>query len=316
MHICENCGLEFKWKCALEKHQSKPTPCVLPIPDKVPNNMCKWCGRTLSNVSSCDRHLKTCVVRKNRNKLQRLRKAKDRKQKEITAKESDEKIDKLVEANERMQEQLAELMRKVDGGIVAKKEQPVQINNYISPYIVNGNIYINNIHEPNTDFITAKFVEELTDKHQAMAPLYLTLDTYFNPDRPENHSFHIVNAVTKDSIMRLQGSWQPMPPVSTRGHINIILQDGFGNTIKNLRIIEKYNGSDLFKKICNIRADDKLFAAYARQLMQMAIDAFKRNNITPDSIEKSIERGKLIANDGKLIANDKFIIENGKEEDE
>jgi len=300
---------------------ARVNPCVKELPEVIPENTCNWCGYTLKHTASYRRHLTTCVAKKNRNKIRKIQRdklkaeqvQKDRNDK--IQKDNDDKMEQLLEQMEQMREQFTEMMEQMRQG-VAVKDPPVQVNNYISPYIVNGNVIINSIDKPNTDFIDAKFVEELADKHHTMTPLYLTLDTYFNPERPENHSIHITNAVTKDGMIWMGNGWRAVPAISTKGHVDFILRNGFTNTIKYLRVIEKYKDGKLVREICNIRSDDRSFDAHSRQLLQSAIDVFKRHKITPDFINQSIERGRSgdAADDDvidEIVVND---IVNGKEE--
>jgi len=283
--ICEECGREFKYKHAWQGHLKKKNPCVKDIPEVKPKNMCDWCHYTFAHKSGLSRHHKTCPVKKNKNKLDEIRKEKEEKaraDKLVNVIEKlTEKIDELTNDNQKLHEKLNE---------IRNDKQKVDIN-FRSKYVQNNGVIINNAISPNMAFADKEIVEKLLDSNKLEAPLFLSYETYYG-NHPENHSLHITNCKTKEGLAYRNGRWTHASRADVSSYLLNALYTGYDHVIRIGSTIDKYADHVLLAEIKRNQNDDKNIALELNKLLFLAVQVAKKNDINPHFIDEDIKRGK------------------------
>ena len=289
IYYCEKCGRGFVRPSTYKAHCNKNPPCVQDIPEIVPEDMCKWCGRKFAHAANKYRHYKTCPVNKNKEKLNEIKKAKEEK----------ERLDKMTIAFEAMNKQMGRemaLMREDNKRLIKMIEdlkndkQQVDIN-YKSKYIQNNVVIINNAISPNTDFISKEIVGDMLDNHKLNAPIFLTAEIYYG-DRPENHSLHITNQKTTEGVAYRNGVWVPLKRNDIQAYLLNGLYTSYDKIIQLGRNIDRYSNDVLLSEIERNQHDDKNIANEIRSLIFLAVQTAKKNDISLNFIEEDIKRGR------------------------
>ena len=285
MFTCDKCGRDFAKSSTYKSHQNRKNPCVKPIPENLPKNTCKWCGHTLSSSSSFSRHKNVCIVKKNKGKLDEIRKAKEERQ----------RIDKMTEAFEAMDKRMQNITdenQKLIKIIEDLKNDKQQVDiNYKSKYIQNNVVIINNAISPNTDFISKEMVGDMLDNHKLNAPIFLTAEIYYG-DRPENHSLHITNQKTTEGVAYRNGVWVPLKRNDIQAYLLNGLYTSYDKIIQLGRNIDRYSNDVLLSEIERNQHDDKNIANEIRSLIFLAVQTAKKNDISLNFIEEDIKRGR------------------------
>jgi hypothetical protein len=298
MFTCDKCGRDFAKSSTYKSHQNRKNPCVKPIPENLPKNTCEWCGHTLSSSSSFSRHKNVCIVKKNKGKLDEIRKAKEERQRIDKMTEAFEAIDKrmqnITDENQKLIKMIEELKN---------DKQQVDIN-YKSKYIQNNVVIINNAISPNTDFISKEMVGDMLDNHKLNAPIFLTAEIYYG-DRPENHSLHITNQKTTEGVAYRNGVWVPLKRTDIQAYLLNGLYTSYDKIIQLGRNIDRYSNDVLLSEIERNQHDDKNIANEIRSLIFLAVQTAKKNDISLNFIEEDIKRGRAALKmiDGVLVDN-------------
>lgn len=303
MLTCDKCGRDFNKSSTYKSHQNRKNPCVKAIPKNPPKNTCKWCGYTFSNSSSFCRHKNACVVKKNKGKLDEMRKLKEERERMNKMTEAFEAMDKRMQnindENKRLIKMIEELKN---------DKQKVDIN-YQSKYVQNNVVIINNAISPNTDFIDKDLVEKLLDSQKLNAPLFLTAEIYYG-DIPENHSLHITNQKTTEGVAYRNGIWVPLSRDDIRAYLLNGLYTSYDKILQFGRTIDKYANHIILTEIARNKNDDKNIANEIRSLIFLAIQTAKKNNINPHFIEEDIKRGRAALKMIENVLDDGVVFEN------
>jgi len=247
--------------------------------------MCRWCGKTLSSFSNKSRHENTCIVKKNQEKIIKIKEEKD----------AAAKVDKLVEEVARMREENKQyqinqqkMLEKLDE--IKNDKQKVDIN-FRSKYVQNNVVIINNAISPNMAFVDKEIVEKLLDSNKLEAPLFLSYETYYG-NHPENHSLHITNCKTKEGLAYRNGKWAHASQADVSSYLLNVLYTGYDHVIRIGSTIDKYADHVLLAEIKRNQNDDKNIALELNKLLFLAVQVAKKNDINPHFIDEDIKRGK------------------------
>ena len=285
MFTCDKCGRDFAKSSTYKSHQNRKNPCVKPVPENLPKNTCEWCGHTLSSSSSFSRHKNVCIVKKNKGKLDEIRKAKEERQRIDKMTEAFEAIDKRMQ---NITDENQKLIKMIED--LKNDKQQVDIN-YKSKYIQNNVVIINNAISPNTDFISKEMVGDMLDNHKLNAPIFLTAEIYYG-DRPENHSLHITNQKTTEGVAYRNGVWVPLKRNDIQAYLLNGLYTSYDKIIQLGRNIDRYSNDVLLSEIERNQHDDKNIANEIRSLIFLAVQTAKKNDISLNFIEEDIKRGR------------------------
>ena len=283
MFVCDKCGREFKYKHVYQKHAKRITPCIKEIPEAVPDTMCEWCGNSFSDKYGLSKHKKRCAVKKNQEKIRKIKEEK----------ESDAKVDKLVEALATVSEenkQLQMMQQKLLDEMRELKNEKVNIN-YQSKYVQNNVVIINNAIDPNVDYIDEKMVEEYLDKYKLNAPVFLTKEIYYG-DRAENHSLHIANQKTKSGFAYRNHTWVPVERESIKLYLLNGLDISYNKIMQHGRKSKKYANDSILDEIARNQYNKVARERDMQNLMYLASQASKNTDVNYNFIEEDIKRGK------------------------
>jgi len=251
--------------------------------------MCQWCGRKFAHVSSKCTHEKTCIIKKNKGKLDNLRKEKNSQQEKAAMANA---IEQLREENMQLKIEQRVANQKLIKMIEDLKNDKQQVDiNYKSKYIQNNVVIINNAISPNTDFISKEMVGDMLDNHKLNAPIFLTAEIYYG-DRPENHSLHITNQKTTEGVAYRNGVWVPLKRNDIQAYLLNGLYTSYDKIMRLGRTIDRYSNDVLLSEIERNQHDDKNIANEIRSLIFLAVQTAKKNDINLNFIEEDIKRGR------------------------
>ena len=283
--ICDKCGGEFKTNYLLKRHLNRKRPCAKELPEVIPDKMCEWCGNSFTHISSKYTHQKNCIVKKNKEKIRKIKEEKN----------ANEKVNKLVEELAMMREENKQYQinqQKMLELLTELKNDKQQVDiNYKSKYIQNNVVIINNAISPNTDFISKEMVGDMLDNHKLNAPIFLTAEIYYG-DRPENHSLHITNQKTTEGVAYRNGVWVPLKRNDIQAYLLNGLYTSYDKIIQLGRNIDRYSNDVLLSEIERNQHDDKNIANEIRSLILLAVQTAKKNDISLNFIEEDIKRGR------------------------
>lgn len=118
--ICKKCARKFARPAALKQHLAKLPACVLAIPENPPDTMCGYCGYTFSSITNKRRHENICKVKKNQDKIHKM-------------KEDDAAVhtEQLVIENKRLKKEMNTMKQKIErlNRIIEQLKMNCQKNN-------------------------------------------------------------------------------------------------------------------------------------------------------------------------------------------
>jgi hypothetical protein len=260
---CFSCGKTFIRKNDYERHKRRKTPCLI---QKIPENdtelnRCKFCNKAYKHNYTLTRHYKTCVIK---NGGMDILVNKVKREEEI---EQAKIIQNMMSMMKTMEKKLDEQSKTIN---------ELLDKNHLSNYTQNNaphnfnNTTINNYLTPNVQNLILD--PKTIDNYSNLS--YAVLDhIYFNPCRPENHSFYISNkkekelmVYTNQGLLKPDLAWKLLTTDKDRGLFvkdlqNTIIKEG-GNVVNNIynNDLKQFEGlpKDLRDRIINFNSGEKI----------------------------------------------------------
>jgi hypothetical protein len=188
---CYNCGKTFKYPALLERHKRRKTPCIIQdVPhDDIEPNRCRFCNKAYKQKYNLTKHYKTCVIKNGGMEILMRKVSKDER---LENKKIEEVTHNLLLS---MMDEIKSLRTKIDNMSSLHSTNFNTQNN--APHNFNNTI-INNYLSPNVQNLILD--PKTIDNYSNLS--YAVLDhIYFNPERPENHSFYISNKKEKELMV-------------------------------------------------------------------------------------------------------------------
>ena len=290
---CYNCGKTFARPALLLKHKNRKTPCLIqevPEDDKELHR-CKFCNRAYKHNFTLTRHYKVCKIKNGGMEIlmRKVSKEQENEQKDM--------IQQMMDMMKSQQEKMKKMEKTIETLTITNTIQgnhniidnsTKQITNQITNQVI-----INNYMTPNVKGLVLK--QNTIDSYSTLSCAVLD-HIWFNPERPENHSFYVSNKKEKElmvytinpnpnssDLCELEMKWKMLTTdkdreLFVRDLQNTIIKEGinvvngmYNNDTKHFEELPK----DLRDRIVNFNGGERLAE---KEVLQLALKGTKMLN--------------------------------------